>query len=298
MRYVHGTEQGVDIQAATIRGQRGQVEAWEVASMKLEEEVCNFLREVAQFTELAEPHLISAHHLLPPQRPPTNIVLPPTSKMVGDLTPALRSGPNIAADAEAAALILVLGLLAHVGPPPVRSQRYLHLLTGFACHMLPVVVLVALISVVDSSWTTKLLSAVMQHYVILLHIATLDCASHETRSFLPPGMCHQRAQGRISLVYIGAWSLHVNLVRSLCRLAAAVDQAAPPHDLGCTVHHGVNLLTAQVEHISALLEWKQAGAHGHKLPCKGVQTKQRTHYHPGRSPVMTYYNMLTFIIAQ
>ena len=49
--------------------------------------------------------------------------------MVGYLTPALHSGPDIAADAEAAALIRVLGLLAHVGPPPVRSQRYLHLLT-------------------------------------------------------------------------------------------------------------------------------------------------------------------------
>ena len=30
MLYVHGTEQGVDIQAATILGQWGQVEAWEV----------------------------------------------------------------------------------------------------------------------------------------------------------------------------------------------------------------------------------------------------------------------------
>ena len=120
--------------------------------------------------------------------------------------------------------------------------------------MLPVVVLVALISVVDSSWTTKLLSAVMQHYVILLHIAALDSASHETRSFLPPGVRHQRAQRRISLIYIGAWSLHVNLVRSLCRLAAAVDQAAPPHDLGCTVHHGVNLLAAQIRDVSKLLE--------------------------------------------
>ena len=52
MRYVHGT---------VIRGQWGQVEVWEVVSMKLVEEVCNFLREVAQLTKLAEPHLISAH---------------------------------------------------------------------------------------------------------------------------------------------------------------------------------------------------------------------------------------------
>ena len=121
MHYVHGT---------AIRGQWGQVEAWEVVSMKLVEEVCNFLREVAQLAQLAEPHLISAHHLLPSQRPPTNVVTPPASKMVGDLTPALRSGPDIAADAETAALIRVLGLLTHVGPPPVRSQRNLHLLEG------------------------------------------------------------------------------------------------------------------------------------------------------------------------
>ena len=93
---VHGIEHGVDVNAATIRGQRGQIEAWEVASMKLVEEVCNFLREVAQLTELAEPHLISAHRdqLLPPQCPPTNVVTPPASKMVGDLTPALRTGPD------------------------------------------------------------------------------------------------------------------------------------------------------------------------------------------------------------
>ena len=103
-----GIEHGVDVNAATIRGQRGQVEAWEVASMKLVEEVCNFLQEVAQLTELAEPHLISAHHLLPSQCPRTNVVTPPASKMVGYLTPALRSGPDIAADAEAAALIRVL----------------------------------------------------------------------------------------------------------------------------------------------------------------------------------------------
>ena len=36
-----------------------------------------------------------------------------------DFTPALRSGSDIAADAKAAALILVLYLLTHVGPPPI-----------------------------------------------------------------------------------------------------------------------------------------------------------------------------------
>ena len=72
---MHGTEHGVDVRAATIRWQRGQVEAGEVASTKLVEEVGNFLVEVAQLAELAEAHLISVHHLLPLQRPPTNIVL-------------------------------------------------------------------------------------------------------------------------------------------------------------------------------------------------------------------------------
>ena len=56
---VHGIEHGVDVNAATIRGQRGQVEAWEVASMKLVEEVCNFLREVAQLTELQIGHVVA-----------------------------------------------------------------------------------------------------------------------------------------------------------------------------------------------------------------------------------------------
>ena len=74
---MHGSENGKDVQAATIRWQLGQVEAGEVASTKLVEEVGNFQGELAQLEELAEAHLISAHHLLPSQRPPTDIVLPP-----------------------------------------------------------------------------------------------------------------------------------------------------------------------------------------------------------------------------
>ena len=66
-------------------------------------------------------------------------------------------------------------------------------------------------------------------------------------------MRHQHAQRRNLLVYIGAWSLHVNLVRSLCCLDAAVDQAAPLHDLRLTVHHRVNLLAAEIRNVSLLL---------------------------------------------
>ena len=77
-----------------------------------------------------------------------------------DFTPALRSGPDIAADAEAAALIRVLYPLTHVGPPPILSQRYLHLFTRFTCQVLPVVVLVALIFVVYSCCIVKILQTV------------------------------------------------------------------------------------------------------------------------------------------
>ena len=212
------------------------------------EEVGNFLGEVAQLAELAEAHLISAHQLLPPH------VLSPASKMVCDFTPALRAGPNIAADAEAGTLIRGLCLLAHIGPPPVRPQRQLNRFTRNVCHVLPVVVLVVFIFVVDSCCTLKILWSVKVYYVLLLRITTLNSASHETRSFLPPSVRHQRAQRRISLVYIRAWSLHVNLVRSLGCFAAAIDQATPSHDLRCTVHHRVNLLAAEIKIVSVLLE--------------------------------------------
>ena len=56
-------------------------------------------------------------HLLPPQRPPTNVVVSSSSKMVGNLTPPLRSGPDNAVDSEAAALVWVLFLKAQVGQP-------------------------------------------------------------------------------------------------------------------------------------------------------------------------------------
>ena len=66
---------------------------------------------------------------------------------------------------------------------------------------------------------------------MLLHVITLDSTSHEARCLLPSGVRHERAQRRISLVYVGSGSLNVDLVGSLCGLTAAVDQTAPPHDL-------------------------------------------------------------------
>ena len=54
---VDGLQHGVDIQAATIRGQRRQSEDTKVISVKLVEEIGNFLREVAQLAVLTKPRL-------------------------------------------------------------------------------------------------------------------------------------------------------------------------------------------------------------------------------------------------
>ena len=89
-----------------------EVEASEIFCMKLVKKVGDFLREVAQLSELAEPHLIGADHLLPPQRTPTEVVFPTSLQMMGDLTQLQGSGPDIAADTKAAALI-------RLGPAPL-----------------------------------------------------------------------------------------------------------------------------------------------------------------------------------
>ena len=197
----------------------GQVKVGQVASMKLMEEFGNFFGRQHSWQSLQNrtSSVPSAHHLLPPQCPPTYIVLSPSLKMVSDsdFTPALRSGSDIAADAKAAALILVLYLLTHVGPPPILQQS-LHLFTRFAYQVLPVEVRIALIFVIDSCCIMKTLQSVALYCVTSLHITTLNRASHKTLSFLPPSVHHQRAHGLNLLVYIGAWSLHVNLVHSLC----------------------------------------------------------------------------------
>jgi len=80
--------------------------------MKLVKKVGDFLREVAQLSELAEPHLIGAYHLLPPQRTPTDVVTPTAKQLVGDVTSPLCTGPDIATDAKAAALTWIVALPA------------------------------------------------------------------------------------------------------------------------------------------------------------------------------------------
>ena len=116
------------------------------------EEVGNLFGEVAQLAVLAKPYLVGAYHLLPPQRPPANVVITPSSKMVGDLTPPLSTGPDIASDAQAAALVWVLAL-SQIHPPPVRSQRGLYNAVSITSFMLPVVLFKAFIAIVDSRCT-------------------------------------------------------------------------------------------------------------------------------------------------
>ena len=70
---MHGSEDGVDVQAAMIRWRLGQVKVGEVANMKLMEEVLNFRSSwslIAQLVELAV-KLQSSTSSVP--RPPVTI---------------------------------------------------------------------------------------------------------------------------------------------------------------------------------------------------------------------------------
>ena len=52
-------------------------------------------------------------------------------------------------------------------------------------------------------------------------------------------------------------------MRCLSSLAAAVDQAALPHDRRCRMQHRVNLLAGQVQKVTTFLEREQARTHFH-----------------------------------
>ena len=115
-------------QAATIGGQteRWEVEASEIFCMKPVKKTDDFLRGLAQLTELAEPHLVGADHLLPPQRTPTDIVTPTAKQPVVDVTSQLCTCPDIATDAEAAAPAWIVALPAQISPPSICSKRSFH----------------------------------------------------------------------------------------------------------------------------------------------------------------------------
>ena len=95
--------------------------------MKLVKKVGNFLREVAQLVGLAEQHFIGADHLLPPQGTPSNVMAPTAKQLVGDVKSQLCTGPDIAADFEAAAQVCKLGrsirLLCEQTLPDLHSRN-------------------------------------------------------------------------------------------------------------------------------------------------------------------------------
>ena len=168
---------------------------------------------------LSEQHLVGADHLLPPQRTPTEVVVPTSSQMVGDLTPLQGPGPDIAADAKAAALVRVLlPFCTQIGPPPISSEffRKRRQVGGVNLNAHPVVVLKAWIVVIDARRTNtpnficyELLCVIITcFYVLLPWIA-------------PPmrrAVSFRRAcvisvpSAKLSLVYVGSGSFHVNLV--------------------------------------------------------------------------------------
>ena len=94
--------------------------------MKPVKKTDDFLRGLAQLTELAEPHLVGADHLLPPQRTPTDVVAPAAKQLVGNLTSPLCTGRDIATDAEAAAPAWIVALRAQIFPPSICWKRSLH----------------------------------------------------------------------------------------------------------------------------------------------------------------------------
>ena len=84
---------------------------------------------------------------------------------------------------------------------------------------------------------------IVPNYYVLYYLGIgLDRASHETCRLLPPSVRLEFAHRWILLVDIRSRSLHVYVVRCLGSLAAAVNQAAPPHDLRRWVQHSVNLV--------------------------------------------------------
>ena len=97
-------------------------------------------------------------------------------------------------------------------------------------------------------------------------------------------MAHHGGTGCIPVVYIRSWSLDVDLVGAFWTLAAGVDEVSPAHDLRRPVQHCVDLFIAQVQKPAKLPERKHGCAHGHKLPPKGIQTEQRFHGLPNRTP--------------
>lgn len=275
----------MDIDSAAIGWKLRQVQASEVISTELVQEICNFFWQVTYLTVLAESHLAGANEILPPQSPPSNIVIAPAPEFVCDVHPLAGASPDVAANAHAATAILFKH--SWDGPPPICPQRVCH---GMFCGIpLPVIVRVTWITIVDArciySGKFMIFSVSYAKYVQLLRNTTLNCGSQELCCLLPPSMIQKSSTLPLVMVCVGPRSFYIELMSLFRCLATAVDEATPSHDLRGTVHHGVNFLTAQIQETISLGEGEQGRAHRHKTTCQRIQTGEITNRQPCRSPV-------------
>ena len=122
--------------------------------MKLVKKVGDFLRDVTQLVKCQPSPVTSAH---------PNQCFDATKHLVGDVTQPLCTGPDIAADAEAAATVWIVALPPLILPPLICSQRSFHYAAQITCLILPVVRFEALIPIIDSRCASV---AEIKHYYL------------------------------------------------------------------------------------------------------------------------------------
>ena len=117
----------------------------------------------------------------------------------------------------------------------------------------------------------------------------------------PLDMSHERTALPFMMVCVCSRSFDVDLVCLFGCLATAVDEAAPSHDLRRTVHHGVYLLTAQIQETTCLPVGEQRCTQGHKPTCQRIQAGEITNSQPCRSPAQyntSYYVWILHISTE
>ena len=116
-------EHSMHINTTAIRGQIGQVQALKPAraGTVLVQEIRYFLWEVAENLQASKAHLSCAHHILPHQGPPANVVITTASKLVRNFTPPHGPSPDVAPDAQTSRNVHTLVQSPCHAPPPIRT---------------------------------------------------------------------------------------------------------------------------------------------------------------------------------
>ncbi len=115
-------EHGMHINTAAIRGQIGQDQAMKPAraGTELVQEIRKLLWEVTDNLQASKEHLSCAHHILPHQGPPANVVITTTPKLVRNFTPPHGPSPDVAPDAQTSPNVHTLVQSPCLAPPPIR----------------------------------------------------------------------------------------------------------------------------------------------------------------------------------